>query len=74
MIFEITDQLAERVRKIGGVTIRSIGQIARLQTVADNDDEFVAPLAMLRELMEDNKHVAACHARRRTNCATSTTT
>src|SRR4030081_233716 len=58
-IFETTDQLAERVRKIGGVTIRSIGQIARLQTIADNDDEFVAPLAMLRELMEDNKQVAA---------------
>ena len=44
-IFETTDQLAERVRKIGGVTIRSIGQIARLQTIADNDDEFVAPPA-----------------------------
>jgi len=58
-IFETTDQLAERVRKIGGVTIRSIGQIARLQTIADNDDEFVAPLAMLRELVEDNKQVAA---------------
>jgi starvation-inducible DNA-binding protein len=58
-IFETTDQLAERVRKIGGVTIRSIGQIARLQTIADNDDEFVAPLAMLRELMEDNKQVSA---------------
>jgi starvation-inducible DNA-binding protein len=58
-IFETTDQLAERVRKIGGITIRSIGQIARLQTIADNDDEFVAPLAMLRELMEDNKRVSA---------------
>ena len=58
-IFETTDQLAERVRKIGGVTIRSIGQIARLQTIADNDDEFVAPLAMLRELMEDNKQISA---------------
>jgi starvation-inducible DNA-binding protein len=58
-IFETTDQLAERVRKIGGLTIRSIGQIARLQTITDNDEEFVAPVAMLRELMEDNKHVAA---------------
>ena len=58
-IFETTDQLAERVRKIGGLTIRSIGQIARLQTITDNDGEFVAPGAMLRELMEDNKHVAA---------------
>jgi starvation-inducible DNA-binding protein len=59
-IFETTDQLAERVRKIGGVTIRSIGQIARLQTIADNDDEFVAPLAMLRELVEDNKAHELC--------------
>src|SRR4030081_1633133 len=58
-IFATTDQLAARVSKLGGVTIRSIGQIARLQTIADNDDEFVAPLAMLRELMEDNKQVAA---------------
>jgi starvation-inducible DNA-binding protein len=58
-VFETTDQLAERVRKIGGVTIRSIGQIARLQTISDNDEEFVAPAAMLRELMEDNKKVAA---------------
>ena len=54
-IFETTDQLAERVRKIGGITIRSIGQIARLKTIADNDEAFVTPAAMLRELMEDNK-------------------
>jgi len=58
-IFETTDQLAERVRKIGGITIRSIGQVASLKTIADNDEAYVAPLAMLRELMEDNKKVAA---------------
>lgn len=54
-----TDQLAERVRKIGGNTIRSIGHIAKLQTLADNDEKFVPPREMLRELMEDNKKVAA---------------
>jgi starvation-inducible DNA-binding protein len=58
-IFETTDQLAERVRKIGGITIRSIGQVASLKTIADNDEAYVAPLAMLRKLMEDNKKVAA---------------
>jgi starvation-inducible DNA-binding protein len=58
-IFAMTDVLAERVRKVGGTTIRSIGHIARLQKVADDDDEFVAPLDMLRELMEDNKNFAA---------------
>jgi starvation-inducible DNA-binding protein len=58
-IFESTDELAERVRKIGGVTIRFVGQVARLQTIRDNDQEYVAPVEMLRELIEDNKHVAA---------------
>src|SRR3982074_3556085 len=62
-IFATTDQLAERVRKIGGVTIRSIGQIARLQTITDNDEAFVEPVAMLRELMEDNKQVAVAMRR-----------
>ena len=57
-IFATTDQLAVRVRKLGGTTIRSIGQIAKLQTIQDNDDEYVPPREMLRELMEDNKHVA----------------
>jgi starvation-inducible DNA-binding protein len=56
-IFGTTDELAERVRKIGGTTLRSIGHIAKLQTIADNDDTFVAPLDMLRELMNDNKAV-----------------
>jgi starvation-inducible DNA-binding protein len=54
-IFAMTDVLAERVRKIGGTTLRSIGHIGKLQRITDNDDEFVAPIDMLRELMEDNK-------------------
>jgi starvation-inducible DNA-binding protein len=54
-IFAITDDIAERIRKIGGLTLRSIGNIARLQTLEDNDEDFVAPLDMLRELMNDNK-------------------
>jgi starvation-inducible DNA-binding protein len=58
-IFATTDQLAERVRKLSGTTLRSIGQIAKLQTIKDNDEEFVPPGEMLRELMEDNKHMAA---------------
>jgi starvation-inducible DNA-binding protein len=49
------DVLAERVRKVGATTIRSIGHIAKLQRVEDNDEDFVAPLDMLRELMEDHK-------------------
>ena len=49
------DILAERVRKVGGTTIRSIGHIAKLQRVEDNDADYVPPLDMLRELMEDNK-------------------
>src|SRR3954464_1012564 len=58
-IFATTDQLAERVRKLGGITLRSIGQIAKLQTIQDNNEAYVPPREMLRELMEDNKHVAA---------------
>jgi starvation-inducible DNA-binding protein len=54
-IFAMTDELAERVRKIGGTTLRSIGHIAKLQRITDNDAEFVRPTDMLRELMEDNK-------------------
>jgi starvation-inducible DNA-binding protein len=57
-IFATTDVLAERVRKIGGTTLRSIGQIAKLQRIEDNDEAFVPPLDMLRELMNDNKAVA----------------
>ena len=54
-IFDITDAIAERVRKIGGTTVRSIGHIARLQRLADNDQEFVSPKDMLDELHSDNK-------------------
>ena len=58
-IFATTDELAERVRKIGGTTLRSIGHIAKLQSIEDNDETFVDPADMLRELMADNKKVAA---------------
>lgn len=54
-IFESTDEIAERARKIGGTTLRSVGQIAKLSRIADNDAEYVDPLEMLRELMNDNK-------------------
>src|ERR1700757_1528861 len=54
-IFAMTDELAERVRKIGGTTLKSIGKVAQLQRIKDNDQEFVAAVDMLRELMEDNK-------------------
>jgi starvation-inducible DNA-binding protein len=53
-IFETTDPLAERVRKIGGGTLRSIGQISKLQRVLDNDAEYVTPGDMLAELADDN--------------------
>jgi len=58
-IFAMTDDIAERVRKIGGTTLRSIGQVARLQRVLDNDADFVTPLDMLAELRDDNKQLAA---------------
>jgi starvation-inducible DNA-binding protein len=58
-IFATTDAIAERVRKIGGTTLRSIGHISRLQRVLDNDANFVTPLDMLAELREDNKQLAA---------------
>jgi starvation-inducible DNA-binding protein len=54
-IFKITDDIAERVRKIGGETIKSIGHIARLQRITDNDYEFVPAHGMLEELYTDNK-------------------
>ena len=57
-IFAATDDMAERVRKIGGVTLRSIGDITRHQSIKDNDEDFVAPVDMLRELLSDNKSVA----------------
>ena len=58
-LFAMTDDLAERARKIGGTTLRSIGDIAKHQSIEDNDAEFVAPNDMLRELMSDNKAMAA---------------
>ena len=58
-IFATTDQLAERVRKLGGTTLRSIGDVSKHQTIKDNNEKYVPPREMLRELMEDNKHVAA---------------
>ena len=58
-IFAMTDPLAERVRKIGGTTIRSIGHIARLKRVEDNDADFVDAQDMLAELREDNKDLVA---------------
>ncbi|HWC63100.1 MAG TPA: DNA starvation/stationary phase protection protein [Rhizomicrobium sp.] len=56
-IFASIDDLAERVRKLGARTLHSIGEIGRLQTIKDNDKDFVSPGEMLRELMEDNKAV-----------------
>jgi starvation-inducible DNA-binding protein len=53
-LFAMTDPIAERVRKIGGSSLRSIGHIARLQRIRDNDEEFVAALDMLAELRDDN--------------------
>src|SRR6266853_570357 len=58
-LFAMTDPIAERVRKLGGTTVRSIGHIARLQRVADNDASYVEPEDMLAELCEDNKTLAA---------------
>jgi starvation-inducible DNA-binding protein len=58
-ILAATDAVAERVRKIGGTTIRSIGHIGRLQRVLDNDANFVTPSDMLAELREDNKQLTA---------------
>jgi len=58
-VFAITDTVAERVRKLGGGTIRSIGQIAKLQRVLDNDADYVSPVDMLAELREDNQRLIA---------------
>lgn len=56
-IFDTTDAIAERGRKLGATTIRSIGHIVRLQRIPDNDREFVTPQDMLAELAEDNKQL-----------------
>ena len=57
-LFAMTDPIAERVRKLGGLTLRSIGHIARTQRVLDNDAEYVEPLDMIAELAEDNRTLA----------------
>jgi starvation-inducible DNA-binding protein len=58
-IFAMTDDIAERVRKIGGTTVRSIGHVARLQRLSDNDADYVDPHGMLAELREDNRTLLA---------------
>ena len=58
-LFAMTDPIAERIRKLGGGTLKSIGQISRSQRVVDNDAEYVEPLDMLAELAEDNKALTA---------------
>ena len=58
-IYAMTDPIAERIRKTGGTTLRSIGHIARTQRIKDNDAEYVDPLDMLAELREDNQTLAA---------------
>ena len=58
-IFALTDPIAERIRKVGGSTLKSIGHIARVQRVLDNDADYVQPLDMLAELREDNEAFAA---------------
>src|SRR6476469_7482979 len=58
-LFSMTDAIAERIRKVGGTTLRSIGHIARLQRVLDNDALYVEPEDMLEELREDNKTLAS---------------
>jgi starvation-inducible DNA-binding protein len=58
-LYAMSDPIAERIRKVGGNTLRSIGHIARLQRVKDNDADYVEPLDMLAELREDNQQLAA---------------
>jgi starvation-inducible DNA-binding protein len=58
-LYAMTDPLAERVRKVGGTTLRSIGDIARQQRIKDNDAVYVTPEDMLAELREDNAALAA---------------
>jgi starvation-inducible DNA-binding protein len=58
-LFAMTDPIAERIRKLGGRTLRSIGHIARSQRVLDNDADYVEPSAMLAELRDDNQALAA---------------
>lgn len=57
-IFDSIDILSERVRRVGGTTIRSISHISQLQTILDNNEDFVNPEDMIAELLEDNQHIA----------------
>lgn len=67
-IFAMTDPMAERVRKLGGTTLRSIGQISKLQRIKDNDADFVTPEDMLAELREDNYTLAAAMREAHVTC------
>ena len=67
-IFAMTDPIAERVRKLGGLTIRSIGQIARTQRIADNDAEYVDPNDMLAELRDDNLRLTSAMRQAHNTC------
>jgi starvation-inducible DNA-binding protein len=67
-IFAMTDPLAERVRKLGQTTLRSIGHVGKLQSLKDNDEPFVDPLAMLAELRDDNKTFAGSMRRAHELC------
>jgi len=58
-LYAMTDPIAERIRKLGGLTIKSIGQISRIQRVLDNDADYVDPEDMIAELAEDNQTLAA---------------
>jgi starvation-inducible DNA-binding protein len=67
-IFAMTDPIAERVRKIGGTTLRSVGHIARLQRIRDNNAEFVAPQDMLAELRDDNLQLTSAMRQAHSTC------
>ena len=69
--FATTDAIAERVRKIGGTTVRSIGHIGRLQRIEDNDADYVTAPDMLAELREDNKQLVTRRFRARLRRATA---
>ncbi|MGS0747689.1 Dps family protein [Halpernia sp. GG3] len=58
VIYNSIDILAERIRRIGGTTIRSISHISKLQTITDNNEDFVSPKDMIKELLADNSHIA----------------
>ena len=67
-IFATTDEIAERVRKIGGTTLRSIGHIGKTQSIKDNDEEFVSAGEMVSELLNDNKAAVAAMRNARKVC------